>query len=428
MLILNVQAQQPSLFTYTPTNSSGTFYGQAQVNSAVASPNDWIAAFDASGVCAGANQIIFNSGVAYINLVIYGDDATTTTIDEGMSGNEDFTLKLYQSSSGVYLDYPSSSSVNNFSDWVNTNGAPMPSYSTVTNVYDFSNSSVVTFSLNVNLCENSSPILLSGGQPSGGVYSGNGVVNGYFDPSISGNGVNTITYTYNGGVATAMIEVFELSDANLLSTGPYCENESAIPLVSATIGGVYSGSGVISNTFNPSIVGAGSYWVTYTLTDTNNCMQEVETLIAVNQAPVIPVINQLSNNLECITNGVTYQWYDSGMNAISGATNQTYSPVLVGEYYVEVSNGDCSEISNGFNYSISSVNQKNNQFDIILLENEIHIKSEFNNFSINIFDINGQLIYSETNISIIKTNMYNKGVYLILIEENNKIICEKIIL
>ena len=175
-------AQQPSLFNYIPTNSSGTFYGQAQVNSVVASANDWVAAFDASGVCAGTSQIIINSGVAYINLVIYGDDATTTTIDEGMSGSEDFTLKLYQASSGVYLDYPTSSSINSFSNWTNTNGAPMPSYSNVTDIYDFANNSTVSFSLNISLCENDTPVLLSGGQPSGGVYSGSGVVNGYFDP------------------------------------------------------------------------------------------------------------------------------------------------------------------------------------------------------------------------------------------------------
>jgi len=84
-------SQTPSLFNFTPTNLSGTMYGQAQINGVFCSSNDWIAAFDSSGVCAGASQIVVNSGIAYINLVIYGDDPTTS-VDEGITGNEDFYL------------------------------------------------------------------------------------------------------------------------------------------------------------------------------------------------------------------------------------------------------------------------------------------------------------------------------------------------
>jgi gliding motility-associated-like protein len=37
---------------------------------------------------------------------------------------------------------------------------------------------------------------LNGGEPMGGVYSGNGVVNGNFDPSVAGFGSHPVTYTY----------------------------------------------------------------------------------------------------------------------------------------------------------------------------------------------------------------------------------------
>lgn len=40
------------------------------------------------------------------------------------------------------------------------------------------------------------PFELTGGNPVGGEYSGTGVVNGMFDPSIAGLGSHTITYTY----------------------------------------------------------------------------------------------------------------------------------------------------------------------------------------------------------------------------------------
>ncbi|HLG03245.1 MAG TPA: T9SS type A sorting domain-containing protein [Bacteroidia bacterium] len=55
----------------------------------------------------------------------------------------------------------------------------------------------VIFSALPNACVNSSPFNLTDGSPSGGSYSGTGVVNGnMFDPSISGAGTFVITYTY----------------------------------------------------------------------------------------------------------------------------------------------------------------------------------------------------------------------------------------
>lgn len=43
---------------------------------------------------------------------------------------------------------------------------------------------------------NTSPFVLSGGIPTGGVYSGSGVVSGIFNPAIAGAGTHVITYTY----------------------------------------------------------------------------------------------------------------------------------------------------------------------------------------------------------------------------------------
>lgn len=47
------------------------------------------------------------------------------------------------------------------------------------------------------LCANSLPVLLTGGLPIGGIYSGVGVSGNIFDPSIAGDGVHTINYFYN---------------------------------------------------------------------------------------------------------------------------------------------------------------------------------------------------------------------------------------
>ena len=423
-----VWAQQPSSFNFIPTNSSGTFYGQAQINNSSASANDWIAAFDASGICAGANQIIVNSGIAYINLVIYGDDATTPNVDEGMDGNEDFTLKLFQVSSGLYLDYPTISSVNSFSNWTNTNGAPMPSYNNVNDIYDFTSSSTVALSLNLNLCVNENPFILTGGQPIGGFYSGAGVVNGYFDPLIAGVGSHSISYTYNSIVATSIIEVFQLADASLTTTGPFCVNDGSILLTSVTNGGVYSGSGVISNTFDPNLLAVGSYWINYLLTDSNNCTQNIQSLIAVIPAPSVPQITQVSNVLSCNLFGLSYQWYDSNMNQINGENNQTFIPTINGEYYVEVSNGDCSEISSVFGFYVNGVNQNESSLNLVILNDKVIVEMDMIITKINLLNINGQELHSICNSNVINTQNLAKGLYLLIIESNNLKKFKKIIL
>lgn len=54
----------------------------------------------------------------------------------------------------------------------------------------------VTFSALDNQCINYPPFELTQGTPAGGVYSGIGVVDGYFDPMVAHLGPHTLTYTY----------------------------------------------------------------------------------------------------------------------------------------------------------------------------------------------------------------------------------------
>ncbi|WP_289046777.1 hypothetical protein, partial [uncultured Olleya sp.] len=91
----------------------------------------------------------------------------------------------------------------------------------------------------------------------GGVYSGSGVTddgNGMtysFDPSVSGVGTHTITYTFtnaNGCTNTASddVEVFALPTVTFTAPSDLCIDagvQSGLGSGTAT-GGVYSGSGV----------------------------------------------------------------------------------------------------------------------------------------------------------------------------------------
>jgi len=55
---------------------------------------------------------------------------------------------------------------------------------------------VVSFDTLADACVYWPPFQLSGGIPANGSYSGIGVTNGYFDPSVAGVGTHSLTYTY----------------------------------------------------------------------------------------------------------------------------------------------------------------------------------------------------------------------------------------
>lgn len=57
----------------------------------------------------------------------------------------------------------------------------------------------VTQSALGNICLTYAPVILSGGSPAGGSYSGTGVSLGQFDPGVSGTGTFNVTYTFTDG-------------------------------------------------------------------------------------------------------------------------------------------------------------------------------------------------------------------------------------
>ncbi|MEM7659456.1 MAG: hypothetical protein AAF399_25280, partial [Bacteroidota bacterium] len=249
---------QPAQFTFTPTNSSGTMLGQAQLSGTPADGADWIAAFDATGNCAGAAQMTLFGGDAYINLPIYGDDATTPAVDEGMDGGEDFFLFIWDASANAIYPYPSPCSPTAFSGWSNSNGAPMPGYNDPNVIYDFTPAAPPTATLGTfaAVCENDPAFPLSGGSPTGGVYSGTGVSGGQFDPAVAGAGTFTITYIYTDATvclsdtATSTITVNVTPTVTQTPFTDLCEGAATVTLSGGSpAGGTYSGTGVSGGQF-----------------------------------------------------------------------------------------------------------------------------------------------------------------------------------
>lgn len=66
-----------------------------------------------------------------------------------------------------------------------------------------------SFTAPADICVNAAPVTLVGGSPSGGTYSGPGVVGNTFNPGLAGIGMHTLTYTTTCGSVTDNVEVLD---------------------------------------------------------------------------------------------------------------------------------------------------------------------------------------------------------------------------
>lgn len=113
------------------------------------------------------------------------------------------------------------------------------------------------------------------GTPLGGSFSGSGISGNYFTPTSLSQNLYTIRYTYTNNGCTGIKEKTTfVSKPTANFTGldaEYCFNGSIDSLTGIPSGGVFSGTGVNSNMYNPSLVPIGNASVTYVYTDTNKC-------------------------------------------------------------------------------------------------------------------------------------------------------------
>ena len=129
---------------------------------------------------------------------------------------------------------------------------------------------VVTFTQPARICISSSPVVLSGGSPIGGTYSGPGVTGGTFDPVSAGIGAHIIAYTYTDGYtctngAQATITVDDIPVPNPGTGGDACGLNNTFNAVQSVGTGVWtmtSGTGTASYSPNASAPNA-----TVTVTD-----------------------------------------------------------------------------------------------------------------------------------------------------------------
>jgi hypothetical protein len=148
----------------------------------------------------------------------------------------------------------------------------------------------------------------------------------------------TVTYTVSG-----------LTSANCLRTGSItiivnplpvlsisglppslCVNSSAAGLTVSPSGGLLSGQGVVSGSFDPSILLPGNYTVTYSYTDINNCSSVTTATTIVNALPIISFtvspLNHCLNSQTVSLNALP----SGGIYSGAGINGTIFSPTLAG--------------------------------------------------------------------------------------------------
>jgi N-acetyl-anhydromuramyl-L-alanine amidase AmpD len=125
----------------------------------------------------------------------------------------------------------------------------------------------------------------------GGTFSGIGVTNNTFSPNGLSAGNYNVTYTVGTGtcqtIQTNAITVTTSPSAAWTTPTSLAPCNSAINLnsyITGTTGGTFSGTGVTSNTFNPSALSVGNYNVTYTV-GTGTCQTTQTNAITVTTSP-----------------------------------------------------------------------------------------------------------------------------------------------
>lgn len=286
---------------YVVYNGSGS---SVTVTGLTLGVNYYFAVIEYNGLGYAANYL----NIGYPSATIVANSFTITATANSNSICAGSSTVLHASGAATYLWSPASG----LSSTTNANPTASPSVTTTYTLTGYNGSScqaqttititvnplpAVTFPNLSSVCTNSSPVTLSGGTPAGGAYSGTGVSGGVFNPSVSGAGQFVVTYSYTDGNGcsasdTSIMRVNTLPTVTLGAFSDVCSSTAPFALSGGSpTGGLYSGSGVSSGLFNPSVAGPGIVAITYSYTNANGCTNTSTSNIVVNPTPVVSLAN-----------------------------------------------------------------------------------------------------------------------------------------
>ncbi|MFK7787835.1 MAG: LamG-like jellyroll fold domain-containing protein [Crocinitomicaceae bacterium] len=327
----------------------------------------------------------------------------------------------------------------------NMYSAPGVYHDTLVNVYNCD--SLITINL-TNLeyqTTISESVCASYTTPSGGAtYTTNGV---YLDTLTSTNGCDSIL-TINLTIATYEVNITENAcgsytvpsgNATYSMSGVYNDTLQtvlgcdSVLVIDLTIGDSES---TITETACDSYTapsGNATYTANGVYTDTLTNAVGCDSVITINL-----IINSVDTGVSLSGETLTssdpsgsYQWINCSTNTpIVGATSQSYTPLVSGNYAVIISSANCTDTSTCTQVTISSNSLEEQALSsITTVPNPVidDLTIDFNNyleyFTVKITNLAGQEIitktFKNTNSAIISMTDFEEGVYVIMINSGN---------
>ncbi|MFA7379816.1 MAG: T9SS type A sorting domain-containing protein [Bacteroidia bacterium] len=194
-----------------------------------------------------------------------------------------------------------------------------------------------------------------------------------------------------------------------------------------------SGSALAGTTV---LVDGNSYYASQIL---SGCESATRFEVAVTINAVDISVTPTGGSLTANASGATYQWLDCDNNfaVISGATNQTYTPKVTGNYSVAVTQNGCTDTSLCYNVTVlgTGIVEVTQNGSVIIYPNPFTSQTvlQTDNVLINakliISNVLGQTVMELNNISgqtiILQRNNLPVGQYFLRLTEDNKQIATK---
>ena len=305
----------------------------------------------------------------------------------------------------------------------------------------------VTLSAFAAACSAGSPVVLTGGSPAGGTYSGTGVSAGSFNPA---SGTQNITYTYTDGNgctnnAVQSLTVNTSPTVTLNTFTAACSNASPIVLSGGNpAGGTFSGTGVSGGTFDPS---SGTQNITYSYTDGNGCAGTALQSFTVNNAPTVTLGSFTSacegGNLVTLSGGSPVGGTYSGTNVTAGQ----FDPAAAGVFTISYTYSDANGCSNSANsdLTVTTCLGIENLSGILGFscypnptQNFVTIQFELlepSNIMTNIYSLEGKIVYSDFKLNLtgnVKNDLdlsaLENGVYFLELRGSQGKVTQRIII
>jgi hypothetical protein len=252
-------------------------------------------------------------------------------------------------------------------------------------------------------------------------------VTGLLDQTLcAGDSIIVNGTTYNSAVigATELFTNVGVNGCDSLVT----INLTILPALTGTINqSICAGDSIVVNgtTYNSTVTGATEV---FTNVGPNNCDSVVTINLTV--TPIDATLTDTSPTLTANLAGASYQWITCpGMTVIPGATSQSYTATIDGDYAVIVTNNGCSDTSECYTVIIIGIVENDFKNGLVIFPNptdgnfSIDLGDNHQSVNITISDLNGKTIQSKTyfDTQFIDLKLEeSSGIYLLMIETEDE--------